>query len=135
MGDSSNKGLRELAHAYYKGELSYESYRSERTQLLDRVTGVTGDGGCTRSATGQANKPGVADQLLDHKSERSRCIRRTVKVLIVVLIAIFLLVWAMRSGWLALPVGQLDSADTAVYYADTENAGANSGENYRQLNG
>lgn len=38
MNEPGNKSLRELARAYYEGDLSYELYRSERAQLLDSIT-------------------------------------------------------------------------------------------------
>lgn len=135
MSDMGSKRLRELAHDYYKGELSYESYRSERTRLLDGITEITGDDGCTRPATQPSNKSGMSGQSLEHKSERSWYLRRAGWLLIVAVITIILMVWAMDSGWLTLLLGHLDSADTAVYYAGAEKAGVMIGEDYRHLNG
>ena len=95
---AGSRRLHELAHDYYTGELNYESYRRARTQLLDRITAVTGDDDCTRSATRQANKPGVAGSLLSHKSERSWYLRGTVWILIVVLSAITLMAYRHLNG-------------------------------------
>ena len=51
MSDDGTKDLHRLARRYYIGELSYESYRSERTQLLDRLTRQAGDDDMNLSVT------------------------------------------------------------------------------------
>ena len=97
MIDTGNRELRKLARDYYSGELSYASYRQARTQLLDRVTAVTNAADCTQSTTWQAIKPARATQSPGNKSECSWCLRGTVWVLIVALIALILMIWAMTS--------------------------------------
>ena len=95
MRDTGNKELRKLARDYYNGDLSYESYRSARTQLLDRVTAITNAADCTRSTTRQAVKPARAAQSPGNKFECSRCLRGPVWVLIVALVAVILLIWVI----------------------------------------
>jgi hypothetical protein len=130
MRDTGNKELRKLARDYYNGDLSYESYRSVRTQLLDRITTATGDDDCTRSAARQANTRGRAGgQSLEHYSERSWYLRGAIWMLIVVLIAIILM------AWIILPLGQPDPAGTAASGADAQRVEINSREEYRHLNG
>ena len=135
MKDTGNRDLRKLAHDYYRGELGYDSYRRARTQLLDRITAVTGDAGSTRSITRQANKPGVTGQSPVHKAGRSRFLRAIVWVIIVALLIIFLIVWAMKSGWIPLSLGQPDPADTVVTSAEAERAGISSRAEYGYFNG
>ena len=130
MRDTGNKELRKLARDYYNGDLSYESYRSARTQLLDRITTATGDDDCTRSATRQANiRDSAGGQSLEHHSERSWYLRGAIWMLIVVLIAIILMVWII------LPLGQPDPAGTAASGTDAQRVEINSREEYRHLNG
>ena len=95
MSDTGHRELRKLARDYYSGELSYASYRRARTQLLDRVTAITGDVDYTRSTTRQAKKTARATQSPGNKSECSWYLRGTVWVLIVALIAVILMIWAM----------------------------------------
>lgn len=129
MRDTGNKDLRKLARDYYMGDLSYESYRSARTQLLDRITAVAGADDYTGSTTRQANIRGKAGQSLEHHSERSWYLRGTIWMLIVVLIAIILMVWIM------LPLDQPDTAGTAASGADALRVEINSRDEYRHLNG
>ena len=96
MSDDGTKDLHQLARRYYIGELSYESYRSERTQLLDRLTGQAGDDDTDLSVT----------QLMSDKTRvmqvPSSRRHRMIWVLIVVLIATLALIWVMKSGWITI---------------------------------
>ena len=130
MRDTGNKELRKLARDYYNGDLSYVSYRSARTQLLDRITTATGDDGCTRSVTRQANTQDRAGaQSLEHRAKRSWYLRGTIWMLIVVFIAVIFLVWIMLS------LGQPDPVGTAASGANEQPLEINSREEYRHPNG
>jgi len=95
MSDTSSYGLRELAHKYYLGELSYEAYRLERTHLLDRLT-LEDDEDISESIT----RP------MPQKSDASRTSgsswQRSLLILIVLLISIVAIIWLMKPGWLVL---------------------------------
>jgi hypothetical protein len=96
MSDDGSKDLHQLARRYYIGELSYESYRSERTQLLDRLTWQAGDDDMNLSVTQL-----MSDETRVMQAASSRR-HRTIWGLIVVLIATVALIWVMKSGWITI---------------------------------
>ena len=95
MSDDGSKDLHQLARRYYIGELSYESYRSERTQLLDRLTRQAGDD-MNLSVTQL-----MSDETRVMQAASSRR-HRMIWGLIVVLIATVALIWVMKSGWITI---------------------------------
>jgi len=95
MSDNGSKDLHQLARRYYIGELSYELYRSERTQLLDRLTRQTDDDMNLSVTQLMSDKTSV---IQEPSSRRHRMIW----VLIVVLIATVALIWGMKSGWITI---------------------------------
>ena len=95
MSDDGSKDLHQLARRYYIGELSYESYRSERTQLLDRLTRQAGDD-MNLSVTQL-----MSDETRVMQAASSRR-QSMIWVLIVVLIATVALIWVMKSGWITI---------------------------------
>ena len=134
MKDTGDRNLRKLANDYYRGELSYASYRRARTQLLDTLTDVTEDADCTRPIAQQV-KTGIAGQSAAHKPERSWLLWGSMGLLVAALIVILLIVWVLKSEPVALPLDQSGQADTAVSGAVAEMAGKNSMEDDRNLNG
>lgn len=108
MSDNGTKDLHQLARRYYFGELSYESYRSERTQLLDRLTRQAGDDDMDLSVT----------QLMSDKTRvmqvPSSRRHRMIWVLIVVLIATVALIWVMKSGWLTISSATMERGAITV---------------------
>lgn len=135
MKDTGDRNLRKLANDYYRGELSYASYRRARTQLLDTLTDVTEDADCTRPIAQQVKKPGIAGQSAAHKPERSWLLWGSIGLLVAALIVILLIVWVLKSEPVALPLDQSAQADTIVSGAVAEMAGKNSMEDDRNLNG
>ena len=110
MSDDGSKDLHQLARRYYIGELSYESYRSERTQLLDRLTWQAGDDDMNLSVTQL-----MSDETRVMQTASSRRYRM-IWILIVVLIATVALIWVMKSGWITI------SSDRMEHGAITANA-------------
>ena len=102
MSDDGTKDLHQLARRYYTGELSYESYRSERTQLLDRLTGQAGDDDTDLSVTQLMSDK---TRMMQAPSSRRRSM---IWVLIVVLIATVALIWVMKSGWITISSAQME---------------------------
>ena len=91
MNNGDNKELHELAQRYYLGELSYESYRSNRTQLLDRLTHQPED-----DLDSEDTKP-MFEQTRLMPSAASRW-QQSVWLLMAALIMIVAVVFAWRSG-------------------------------------
>lgn len=138
MKDTGDRDLRKLANDYYRGELSYASYRRARTQLLDRiteVTEVTEDADRTRPIAQQVKKSGIAGQSAAHKPERSWLLWGSMGLLVVALIVILLIVWVLKSESVTQLLDQSAPADTAVSGAAAEMAGKNSMEDDRNFNG
>jgi hypothetical protein len=135
MSDTGNTDLRKLAHEYYRGELSYASYRQARTRLLDRITAVPDDDDGTVSVARQANKPDMAGKSPGYNPERSRLLQGAILLLIVAMITAILLVWAIKSEAMMLSLGQADPTDRAFFAAIAERTGINSKEDDRHSNG
>jgi hypothetical protein len=95
MSNTSSYGLRELAHKYYQGELSYDSYRQERTQLLDRLT-LRDDEEISEPITRPMPEKSDASSASGFRWLRS------LLILIVLLTSIVAIIWLMKPGWLAL---------------------------------
>ncbi len=107
MTVANTAGLRELAHRYYVGELSYESYRDERTRLLDRLTGQAGDDDTSRDDT----QPMPDKTRLMKASSKQR--RRPLWLFMAILAMIAALVWLMNTEWLSVSSLQTDAAHPA----------------------
>lgn len=93
MTHASSTGLRELAHRYYLGELSYEAYRDERTRLLDSLTGQPGDEDTSREDT----QPMPDKTRLMGASSKHR--RRPFWIFVAILIMIAALLWLTNTEW------------------------------------
>ena len=129
MSDNGTKDLHQLARRYYIGELSYESYRSERTQLLDRLTRHAGNDDMNLSVT----------QLM---SDKTRVIQapssrrhRMIWVLIAVLIAIVAMIWVMKSGWITISSAPMEHGAITVPAITPDINSNNQTEKVRYLNG
>ena len=94
MGDTGNKGLRELAQEYYQGKLSYEAYRSERTQLLDRITDQADADKTNVSNTGRTLEMTEMMRTTDQTQAVYLRWQRRLWILLIVLITILVLIWA-----------------------------------------
>ena len=94
MSDGRSYGLRELAHRYYTGELSFESYRRERTQLLDRLTLELDDDASEPVTQPMLAKPGVP-----HASGWRRV--SSLLMLIVLIMIIIAIIWMFKPEWFA----------------------------------
>jgi hypothetical protein len=134
MRDTGNTDLRKLVHDYYDGELSYSSYRQARTELLDRITAVTGDAGCTRSTTRGTDKSSVAGQSPGHKTGTFRILRGIVWLLIAVLIVV-LLVWVVQSESNMLSLQKPDPGDITISSSAAARAVKNSKEKGWHIDG
>jgi hypothetical protein len=108
VSEADSSGLRELAHRYYTGELSYESYRSERTSLLDRLTQQSAYQMSTSNTRPMLEKTRVVPV----SSRR----RHPVWILILIVVLIAVLIWLLRSGWMTISLAamQLGAAETSV---------------------
>ena len=95
MSDGRGYGIRELAHKYYTGELSFESYRRQRTQLLDRLTRMHDDDASEPITQPMLAKPGVP-----HASGLSRV--PSLLILIVLIMIIIAFIWLFKPDWFAL---------------------------------
>jgi len=90
VSEAKSTDLRELAHRYYTGELSFESYRIKRTSLLDRLT---------QQSTYQMSTSDTRPM-----QERTRVMlvssrwRRPVWILIMIVVLIAVLIWLLKSG-------------------------------------
>jgi hypothetical protein len=135
MDNTSNKGLRELAHKYYKGELSYESYRSERTRLLDKLTGATGTDESTRRIVQSLYRPHEAAESPGNKYVFPRYLSGKLWLLLVILTAILVVAWAMVSGWFPLSLTQLEPTYASVTPACPELTRIKASEQYKHSNG
>lgn len=96
MTVTATTGLRELAQKYYLGELSYEVYRSERTRLLDNLTGQAGDDDTSREITQPMPDK---TRLMEPSSGRRR---RSLWIFIAILAMIAALLWLMNTEWFPL---------------------------------
>jgi len=112
MSDDGTKDLHQLARRYYIGELSYESYRSERTQLLDRLTRQAGDDDMSLSVTQH-----MSDEARVMQAASSRR-HRMIWVFIVVLIAAVALIWVMKSGWITISSAPMEHGAITAPAAD-----------------
>ena len=108
MSEANSSGLRELAHRYYTGELSYESYRSERTSLLDGLTQPSAYLMSTSDTRPMSEKTHVAPA----SSRR----RHPVWILIMIVVLIAVLIWLLKSGWMTISLAAMQpgAAETSV---------------------
>ena len=104
MTVTNTTGLRELAHRYYLGELSYEAYRNDRTRLLDSMTGQAGDDDASRENT----QPMPDKTRLMEASSKRRY--RPLWIFLAILVMIATLLWQMNKEWFLVSSMQRDAA-------------------------
>ncbi len=103
-----NNDLHALAQSYYEGEVSYESYRRARTQLLDGLPQVSAGGGgpgaSETTATRSPVMPSPHQRSNAAEAPGSRYQRRISWMLLVLAIALFtgLITWGFKSGLIQL---------------------------------
>ena len=91
MAESRLRDLRELAHEYYMGKLSYEIYRSKRTQLLDDLTREEEDD-TNDSKTRRMPSSTAAKQAPVHQQPETRWNYNYI-VILMMFVAIIVLIW------------------------------------------
>lgn len=102
MTETRNSELRKLARRHYDGELDYEAYRMERTQMLDTLTRIAdGDGRAGTRIQNEAQAEAAQHRGQQEHGTRIAGMRRMAWVLMAVLVALVLLILAVTAGWFA----------------------------------
>lgn len=127
MSDTSSYGLRELAHKYYMGELSYELYRHQRTQLLDGLTQQDDDDSIEPATRPMQEKPG-ASQASGFRWPHS------LLILIMLLLTILVIIWLTKPGWLVTSKARMHNG-TKITMINVNQPGCNDTEGYANING